>query len=111
MTARGRLSPAEFQVMLALADGSKHGHAIKLDVRERTDGVIDMGPGTLYGAIKRLLRSRWIVEVADGGKDTPDDERRRYYEVTPDGLAAAREEAVRMSALVGIALDKDLITG
>jgi len=79
--------PAEFRVLLALLDGTKHGHAIKLDIRERTGGRVDMGPGTLYGAIKRLVVRTWISEV-----DTPagdNDERRRYYALTSAGREAA----------------------
>jgi len=102
------MPPAEFQILLALADGAKHGHGIKVDVVERTQGRIHMGPGTLYGAIKRLLRREWIEEVTASFEDL-DDERLRYYAATPDGLAAAREEATRMAALLGIAQAKSLI--
>ncbi len=102
------LPPAEFQILLALADGPKHGHGIKLDVRDRTEGRIDMGPGTLYGAIKRLLRRDWIEEVTDAFEDVEDD-RLRYYAATHDGLRAAREEAGRMAALLGIAEAKQLL--
>lgn len=109
MTAGGRPSPAEFQVLLALVDGRKHGNAIKVDVAERTEGAIDMGPGTLYGAIKRLLRSGWISEVDRAPDDGDEDGRRRYYAVTPEGLDVARAEAHRMSALLNIAVDKALL--
>ena len=102
------LSPAEFQILLALADGAKHGRGIKLDVGARTDGAIDMGPGTLYGAIKRLLRRKWIAEVTQT-IDSLEDERLRYYAATPEGLEAARAEAARMSTLLGIAQAKRLI--
>ena len=103
------LPTAEFQVLLALADGAKHGHGIKLDVVERTEGGVQMGPGTLYGAIKRLLRREWIEEVTASVEDL-EDERLRYYAALPDGLAAAREEAARMAALLGIAQAKRLIS-
>lgn len=102
------ISPAEFQILLALADGAKHGRDIKVDVRERTDGAVDMGPGTLYGAIKRLMRRGWIDDVTAEVEDL-DDERLRYYTATPTGLSAAREEALRLSALIGIARAKRLI--
>lgn len=108
MTDVKALSPAEFQILLALADGAKHGRGIKLDVRARTRGEVDMGPGTLYGAIKRLLRREWIVEVTDD-IDALEDERLRYYAATPEGLEAARLEAERMSTLLGIAQAKQLI--
>lgn len=99
------LPPAEFRVLLALLDGVRHGHGIKLDVRARTDGRIDMGPGTLYGAIKRLSRRGWIEEVespeGEGG-----DGRRRYYRVTAEGRDAARGEIGRMQELLAIARAK-----
>jgi len=102
------LPPAEFQILLALADGPKHGRGIKLDVRNRTAGSVDMGPGTLYGAIKRLLRRGWIAEVTDSVPNV-DDERLRYYAATPAGLAGARAEALRTATLLGIAQAKRLI--
>lgn len=101
--------PAEFRVLLALLDGAKHGHAIKLDIRERTQGRVDMGPGTLYGAIKRLVGRRWIREVEPDASG-PADERRRYYTLTDLGRDAAHAEAARMSELLGIGRAKGLRT-
>jgi DNA-binding PadR family transcriptional regulator len=103
------LSPAEFQVLLALVDGPKHGHRIKLDVRDGTDGGIVVGPGTLYGAIKRLLERDWIEEVPAPRGEASDDERRRYYRATGAGLRVARNEAHRLQALVGMAQAKRLV--
>lgn len=101
------LPPAEFRVLLALLDGPKHGHGIRIDVRDRTGGRVDMGPGTLYGAIKRLAGRGWIAEVpAPEGEEG--DERRRYYEVTGPGREAAGQEAARMDELLGIARAKRL---
>ena len=108
MAAPASLAPAEFHILLALADGTKHGHGIKLDVHDRTDGRINMGPGTLYGAIKRLLRRSWIEEVTESVGDNEDD-RLRYYAATAAGLSAAREEAGRMAVLLGIAEAKHLL--
>lgn len=108
MSRERGLSPAEFQVLLALADGAKHGRDIKVDVRERTGGAVDMGPGTLYGAIKRLTRRGWIEDVTDE-MGALDDDRLRYYTATGEGLAACRNEALRLSALIGIARAKHLI--
>ncbi|MEQ8329477.1 MAG: helix-turn-helix transcriptional regulator [Longimicrobiales bacterium] len=96
--------PAEFRVLLALLDGAKHGHGIKLDIRERTAGRVDMGPGTLYGAIKRLVRREWLVEVAGPAGD--DDDRKRYYELTADGRKAAADESARLEELLAIARAK-----
>lgn len=101
---------AEFRVLLALADGTKHGHAIKLDIRDRTAGRVNMGPGTLYGAIKRLVEREWIQEVpAPPGEDV--DERRRFYTLTPDGRSAALTETNRMAELLDIARSKALDPG
>ena len=101
------LPPAEFRVLLALVDGAKHGHGIRIDVRERTAGRVDLGPGTLYGAIKRLLRRRWIAEV-DAPRGQGGDGRRRFYQLTGEGKAAARAEVARLSELLAIAEAKDL---
>ncbi|MEQ9568570.1 MAG: helix-turn-helix transcriptional regulator [Longimicrobiales bacterium] len=96
------LPPAEFRILLALLDGPKHGHGIKLDVRDRTGGRVDMGPGTLYGAIKRLVARGWLVEV-DDPSGAPRDDRRRYYALTAEGRAAAADETGRMRELLAIA--------
>jgi DNA-binding PadR family transcriptional regulator len=101
------LPPAEFRVLLALVDGAKHGHGIRVDVRTRTAGRVDMGPGTLYGAIKRLLRRGWIAEV-DPPRGQAADGRRRFYQLTPHGKAAARAEVGRLRELLSIADAKDL---
>lgn len=99
--------PAEFRILLALVDGPKHGHAIRVDVLERTDGRVDLGPGTLYGAIKRLDRRGWIEELdADGDGDG--DGRKRTYRLTREGRGAARAEVARLEELLGIARDKAL---
>ena len=101
------IPPAEFRVLLALLDGPKHGHAIKLDIGERTGGRVVMGPGTLYGAIKRLVGRGWIEEIAapDGSAR---DERRRYYALTAVGREAARVEAGRLEELLAIGRIKGL---
>lgn len=99
--------PAEFRVLLALVDGAKHGHGIKLDVLERTGGRVELGPGTLYGALKRLLRREWIVEV-DPPEGEGGDGRRRFYALTPLGRRAAEEETARLRELLDIAREKSL---
>jgi DNA-binding PadR family transcriptional regulator len=101
------LPPAEFSVLLALVDGAKHGHGIRVDVRKRTAGRVDMGPGTLYGAIKRLLQRGCIAEV-EPPRGQPADGRRRFYQLTPEGKAAARAEVARLRELLSIAEAKDL---
>ena len=76
------LTPAVFHVLLALADGERHGYAIMQEVAENTGGRIKMGPGTLYGTIKRLLEARMIEESDERPDPDLDDERRRYYRLT-----------------------------
>jgi DNA-binding PadR family transcriptional regulator len=99
--------PAEFRILLALVDGPKHGHAIRSEVLERTGGRVDLGPGTLYGAIKRLTRRGWIHEIgAPTGEEG--DGRRRFYRLTEPGRDAARAEVSRLSELLATARAKSL---
>jgi DNA-binding PadR family transcriptional regulator len=92
------LPPAVFQILVALAEQDRHGYAIMQDVAARTDGRMKLSPGTLYGAIKRLLEEGLIVELGERPED--DDERRRYYRLTPEGRAAAQAEADRLTTLL-----------
>ena len=73
------LTPAVFNILLALADGEKHGYAIMQEVETNTDGQVKMGPGTLYGSIKRMLASGMIEESGERPDPEMDDQRRRYY--------------------------------
>jgi DNA-binding PadR family transcriptional regulator len=93
------MAPAVFHILIALADRPLHGYGIMLDIAERSDGKVKLSPGTLYGSIKLMLEEGFIEEVA--GKSSVDDERRRYYRLTPEGRDAARQEMARMSALLG----------
>lgn len=99
--------PAEFRILLALVDGPKHGHAIRAEVLDGTGGRVDLGPGTLYGAIKRLARRAWIREI-DAPPGEEGDGRRRFYELTKLGREAARSELVRLSELLATARAKSL---
>ena len=101
------LTPAMFHVLLALADGDKHGYAILKEVAEQTAGEVQLSTGTLYGIIKRLLEDDLIVEVRSAM--TNDDQRRRYYRLTGAGRAAAVEEARRLEKLLARARAKQLI--
>jgi DNA-binding PadR family transcriptional regulator len=83
-----------FHVLLSLADDDRHGYAIMKDVEDRTDGAVRLSTGTLYGIIKRLLADGWIVEAR--GRRSDDDERRRYYRLTPAGREAALAETARL---------------
>ena len=103
------LTPAVFHVLLALADGERHGYAIMQEVTESTDGQIKMGPGTLYGTVKRLLEAELIEESDERPDAKLDDERRRYYRLTGVGAKVVRAEAQRYAAIVAHARGKKLI--
>ena len=103
------LTPAVFHVLLALAEGERHGYAIMQEVAASTDGRIKMGPGTLYGTVKRLLEARLIEESDERPDPHLDDERRRYYRLTGVGEQVVRAEARRYADMVAIARGKRLI--
>ena len=94
------LTPAAFHVLLALADGPKHGYLILKDVEERTAGEVRLSTGTLYGLIKRFLDDELIVELSPSVND---DDRRRPYKLTPLGRDVAAGEAARLERLVSAA--------
>lgn len=102
------LSAAVFHVLLALAQGDKHGYAIMQDVAATTEGRIRMGPGTLYGTIKRMLQAGLILETDERPDPESDDERRRYYRLTDLGSKAANTEARRLASLVTVARRRGL---
>lgn len=94
-----QLPSASLHVLLALLEGDKHGYAVMRDVEQLSDGAVKMGPGTLYGTIKRLLADGLIEEVTvDDPSD--DDERRRYYRITGAGERLASTEVARLRTLV-----------
>ena len=103
------LTPATFHILVALADGERHGYGIMREVEERTDTGLRLGPGTLYGSLKRLLGEGLIEESGERADPQLGDERRRYYRLTPFGAAVARAEARRLEALVREARRKRLI--
>ena len=94
------LPSAVFQILVALADQDRHGYAIMQDVAFRTGGRMRLSPGTLYGAIKRMLADELIVEVEERPHPDTDDERRRYYRLTRFGRQVAEAEADRLATLV-----------
>jgi DNA-binding PadR family transcriptional regulator len=100
---------SEFQILLALADEERHGYAIGREVADRTGGDVQLGPGTLYGSIKRMVASGLIEESDERPDPDLDDERRRYYRITALGRRAAAAEARRMERLVAIARSKRLL--
>jgi DNA-binding PadR family transcriptional regulator len=87
-------------ILVALADDDRHGYAIMRDVAARTGGAVRLGPGTLYGSIKRMLHDGLIEELDERPDPDEDDVRRRYYRITPHGRRVAREELGRLAALV-----------
>jgi DNA-binding PadR family transcriptional regulator len=107
--SQGPLTAAMFNVLLALADGEKHGYAILKDVEEQTSGEVALSTGTLYGIIKRLLADGMIVEMRQRPAAVNDDQRRRYYRLTETGRSTAVAEAVRMEKLIARARAKRLI--
>ncbi len=94
------LQPAALHILLALGRGERHGYALIGDVETLSDGAIKLGPGTLYGTIKRLLAEGLIEETDERPDPVLDDERRRYYRLTPAGATAASAELDRMASLV-----------
>ena len=103
------LSEVTFQVLLALIDRERHGYGIMHEVEIRTAGRVRLGAGTLYGALKRLVGGG-LVEEAGERSDSSDDERRRYYRLSPLGRAVARAEARRLASAVRLARDLRLIS-
>ena len=94
------LPPAVFHILIALAEGDRHGYAIMRDVALRTGGRLRMSPGTLYGSIKRMLEQGTIEEVRERPPAEDDDERRRYYRLTRFGRRTALAETARLGALL-----------
>lgn len=97
------LTPTVFHVLVALADGPRHGYAVAREVEELTDGRIVMGPGTLYGSLARMQESGLIEEAANPGEDGIHAQRRRYYRMTPLGSAALQAESDRLHKAVALA--------
>ena len=124
------LTAVVLHILLALADGrrsaeaeesaspggGRHGYAVAQEVEEITEGQIRMGPGTLYGSIQRMLTSGLIEEVARGKSATrtqagsDDDERRRYYRLSPLGRRVLQLELARLARVVVVARAKHLLT-
>jgi len=97
------LSPLAFHLLLSLLQGERHGYALKREILARTQNKLNPGPSLLYGNINRLLEHGLIEESEERPDPHLDDQRRRYYRITPDGIAAAQAEAKRMQDLVKLA--------
>jgi DNA-binding PadR family transcriptional regulator len=100
------LTPAIHHILLALADEERHGYGIMLEVARLTGGATRMGPGTLYGTLKRLLASALIEQAEERPDPELDDERRRYYRITRLGSQVLEAETSRMRLLLSAARAK-----
>jgi DNA-binding PadR family transcriptional regulator len=103
------LTPAMFEILVALADSERHGYAIMQEVEHRTEGRTRIGPGTLYRSIQRLMEEGLITESDERPASEMDDERRRYYRMTDLGYRVAVAEARRLAELVSMAQEKKLL--
>ncbi len=103
------LTPAVFYILLSLTDGERHGYSIMQEVGHITEQTVQMGPGTLYGSIKRMLTASLIEETEERPDPALDDKRRRYYRLTPYGRHVVTLEAERLARLVQQAQAKQLL--
>jgi DNA-binding PadR family transcriptional regulator len=94
------LPPATFHILLAVADEDRHGYGIIGDIESRTGGQLRLSPGTLYRSIQRMVEQGLIVETDERPAPEFDDERRRYYRITPFGRKVAQAEAKRFASLL-----------
>jgi len=97
------LTAVVFHVLLALAEGPKHGYAVSSAVEEASRGSVRMGPGTLYGSLQRMESAGLVAEAGDVESDASHEDRRRYYELTAEGRAALEAEAARLAHAVTVA--------
>ncbi len=103
------LPRSHFLILLALADSARHGLGIVEEIEVRTAGAVQMGPGTLYGTLKKLAVDGWVEETDNAPDPTNHDTRRRYYALTEIGRTALAEEAAVMRDLVSTAQAKDVL--
>ena len=102
------LQPAVFHILMVLAEGDNHGYAIIGAIAARTDGRVKIGAGTLYRSIQRMLEEGLVTEIDERPAPEEDDERRRYYRITPFGRKAAMAETQRLADLVKLARSSGL---
>jgi DNA-binding PadR family transcriptional regulator len=105
------LPPATFHILMSVAEDDRHGYAIIQDVAARTGGELKLSAGTLYRSIQRMLEQGLLIEPRDRPSPEEDDERRRYYRITPYGSAVARAEARRLTQLVKLARESGFASG
>ena len=104
------LAPAALHILLCLSTEARHGYGIMREVARQSDEQYKLGPGTLYGSIKRMLADGMIEETEERPDPDMDDERRRYYRLTDFGYRVARAEAERLAHLVKTARSKKLLS-
>jgi len=97
------LPEATFHILMAVAEEDRHGYAVIQDVAARTHGTVRLSPGTLYRSIQRMLEDGLLEETRERPAPEEDDERRRYYRITPFGKAVASAETRRLKELVRLA--------
>ena len=100
------LTPPVFHILLALAEEERHGYGIMQDVAQQTGGALQLGPGTLYGCLKRMVAAGLVEECDERPDPALDDERRRYYRMTPLGKKLVRAEAQRLAGAVTVAMTR-----
>ena len=105
------LTPVAFEILLALADGERHGYSILQEVETRSGGAVSLHAGTLYRALARLLESALIEELRSSPDPSSGDERRRYYRLTTRGVAVARAEVGRLEGQLAAARTRRLLKG
>lgn len=103
------LTPPVFHILVALSEGEKHGYAIMQDVASQTNDALQLGPGTLYGCLKRMLAAGLVEESEERPDPELDDSRRRYYRMTALGRRAVRAEAARLAKAVTAAKARRLL--
>jgi DNA-binding PadR family transcriptional regulator len=109
-TSTAPLTPAVLHILLALASGERHGYGIMKQVAIDSQGMVTMGPGTLYGSLKRMVDTG-LVQTSDKRVDPElDDERRIYYQITGIGIQVLAVELARYQHLVNIAQDRNLLS-
>jgi len=103
------LTPAVFHILISLAEGERHGYGIMQDVAGQTGGALQLGPGTLYGCLKRMLAAGLVEQSEERPDPSMDDQRRRYYRMTELGNRAVRAEAERLAQAVAAATARRLL--
>src|SRR2546421_191374 len=104
-----KLNSTDFQILLALAGESRHGYGIMQEIARQSGGAVRMGPGSLYGAIKRLLDAGLVVEGSPPKSTEGDPRRTSYYKITLAGRKAASEAARELADLVSVAVSHGLL--